>query len=186
MRYICGIDSGKQGALVVIGGKDSSAAKVIWKYIMPLKGKDLDLDELCRLIDLIQLTYKPLFVLEQLQPIHGAGKGSQFSMAQTFGTILGMLHCTGVNYVLVRPKNWQGIVISSQDVVYKDPNAKRKVRDTKRKVRDTKQTALNAAERLYPNLDLRYGDNEARRGKDRRTKQHGGLVDALLIAYSQL
>lgn len=178
MRYICGIDSGKQGALVVIGGKDCSSAKILCKYIMPLKGKDLDLEELCLLIDVIQLTYKPLFVLEQLQPIYGAGKGSQFSMAQTYGTILGMLHCTGVNYILVRPKNWQGNVILPQDVVYKDPNAKRKVRDTK-------QTALNAAERLFPKERLLYGDNE-RKQSGRRTKPHLGIVDALLIAYSQL
>lgn len=175
MNFICGVDSGKLGAFVVI----AVSGEIVGKYVMPLKGKDLDLDGLCELIQLIQGNYKPLFVLEQLQPIYGAGKGSQASMFQTYGCILGALHCKGVKYILSRPKSWQKAVILPEDRVLK------KSKKGDKMVNDPKATSLKCFERLYPGLSLLYGDNEKKQS-GRRTKQNEGLVDALLIARSQL
>lgn len=173
MKYICGIDSGKQGAFVIIEVNGSSV-EVVAKYVMPLSDKDLDLDSLRNLICHIK-DYQPItFVLEQLQPIFGAGKSSMWSMCNTYSIIHGMLHALKVNYVLIKAKAWQKIVHLSEDTVFKPG---------KKKVKDPKLTSLKSAERLFPNEDLRYGDNE--KDKGRRTKEHGGIADALLIAYSQ-
>lgn len=176
MKNICGIDSGKEGAFVVIHG---STRNIVSKYVMPVKDKDLDLNGLCELIQEIQEMYEPLFVLEQLQPIFGAGKGSQWSMAQTYGTILGMLHCNGVNYILSRPKSWQKAVILPEDKMLK------KSKKGDKMVNDPKATSLKCFERLYPGIKLLYGDNEKKQS-GRRSVPNEGLVDATLIAYSQL
>lgn len=176
MNNVCGIDSGKEGAFVVIFG---STGNVVSKYVMPLKDGELDLDGLCELIQSIQEMYEPLFVLEQLQPIFGAGKGSQFSMAQTYGCILGSLHCKGVNYTLSRPKSWQKSVILPEDRVLK------KSKKGDKMVNDPKATSLKCFQRLYPGVELFYGDNEPKQS-GRRTKQNEGMVDAALIGRSQL
>lgn len=174
MKYLCGIDSGKQGAFVII----DSSGKIAGKYVMPLKGKDLDLDELCDLIQLIQLTYNPLFVLEQLQPIYGAGKSSMWSMCNTYSIIHGMLHALKLNYILIKAKAWQKRVILPEDKVLKKSKKGNKM------VNDTKATSLKCFQRLYPGISLLYGDNE--RQGNRRSKQNEGFVDSLLIARSQL
>jgi hypothetical protein len=175
MKYIAGVDSGKQGCFSVIGGKEWS---IIETHLMPLKDKDLDLDALRELIIDLEFNYSPLFVLEQLQPIYGAGKSSMWSMCNTYSIIVGMLHALGVNYVLIPAKKWQKLIWKDEDVVYKDPG--------KKKTKDTKATSTAAVKRLYPleHEKLIYSSDEKITG--RRNLYNSGIVDSILIARSQI
>lgn len=172
MKYYCGIDSGKAGAISVI----SADGKIVETYVMPLKGKDLDLDKLSGIIRGLDSVYHPLFVLEKLQPIFGAGKSSMWSMCGTFHTILGMLHAHDVNYIQIVPKNWQKIVILPEDGDGKLSSGKK----------DPKLKSMNAIKRLYPNeVDkLIYASKEKITG--RKKKLNEGICESILIAYSQI
>lgn len=163
MTYV-GIDPGKKGAIVRIGRK-------VTKWAIPLDGKDVDLDELCRIIS--NLNKKSVVCLESVHSIYGTGKQSMFTMGRVFGNIESALKCNGIKFHYVRPTDWQARV-------WKD---KIKIKSGKKLVTDTKATSLRTAQALYPKLDLRYGKNETiHKGRERSTP-HDGIVDALLIAH---
>lgn len=175
MKYICGIDPGiSAGAISLLKDKD-----LIKTWVLPKGDKGLDLEDLCNIVSEIQSIYKPLFVLEEIHAIFGTAVGSMFSMARGLGNIESTLSCNECNYILVQPKKWQFKVWLDSDIVYKDPSAKRKVKDTK-------ATSLNAVKRLFPNESekLMYGSNEKISG--RRNLFKDGIVDSVLIAYSQI
>lgn len=172
MVYFLGVDAGKAGGFVVID-EDSN---IIEKHVVPVRKKCLDILELCSIITILQAKYKPITALEETHSIYMASKGTMFTMGRVLGTIEAALACSGVNYKLVAPKAWQKVIWKDTDIVWKEG---------KKKSKDTKKTSLSAAKRIFGDIELYYGDNETNIG--RRTKQHDGLVDALLIAkYEQL
>lgn len=176
-KWIAAIDPGvSAGALVIITGENGNI--IIKEVLVKNPSGGLDLKILSETIKEYNELWKPIWYLEKIHAIFGTGKGSMFTMAEGFGAIQGILTATECDWHFVTPKDWQKKVIAAEDIVLKDPGAKRKVRDTK-------ATALNAAKRLFPEVDFRYGQNEETKG-DRRTKPHSGLIDATLIAYSQL
>lgn len=174
-HFICGIDPGiSAGAISLLKDKD-----LIKTWVLPKGDKGLDLEDLCNIISEIQSIYKPLFVLEEIHSIFGAAVGTMFKMGRGVGNIEATLSCNGCSYILVQPKKWQSKIWLESDIVYKDPSAKRKVKDTK-------ATSLNAVKRLFPNESekLMYGSNEKISG--RRNLFKDGIVDSVLIAYSQI
>ena len=100
-------------------------------------------------------------------------------MGRGLGNIEAALYCNNLNFTFVRPSDWQSRIWIDEDIVKKSSK--------KKKVNDTKTTSLNAARRLFPKHDMRYGLNEKRyTGRD-RVNDHDGIVDALLIAlYAKL
>lgn len=172
MKHICGIDPGMNGGIVLLAIEDD----LIWivnKFIFNKKPSgELDIDSLCSIINELNERFSPLFVLEETHAIFGAGKGSMFKMGRVLGTIEASLACNNCRYQLIKPKSWQSKVWLPEDIVYKNG-----------KVKDTKATSLKSFKRLSI-VDLFYGDNEKNVG--RRSKLHDGLVDAFLIAYSQI
>lgn len=167
-----GIDPGKRGGFVIY---DFGRNRLISKQVMPLSGGDVDLEMLCGMLQFWSEVDIDAVFMENPHAIYGTGKGSMFTMGRVIGNIEAALTCTGHKPVLVKPKDWQNIVWSEEDIVKKKSFSGKKV------VNDTKATSLKAFQRLFGDEDLRYGDNEDE-GR-RRTKQHDGLVDALLIAY---
>lgn len=173
-KYVAGVDPGMLGAICVM----SSDGKLRGKWIFNKSSSGgIDLHQLSCLIWSVEETWHPAWWLEEVHSIFGAGKGSMFKLGENLGILKGMLQAHGCNWNSITPKNWQKAVIAAEDIVLKDPKAKRKIRDTK-------ATALLAIKRLYPNENLCFGDNEKKTG--RRTKPHGGIVDSILIARSQL
>lgn len=177
MKGYIGIDPGKKGAIVRL----SEDLTVTNKWVMPIdkKTKDIDLDKLCEIIS--SFGENDIISLELIHSIHGTGKGSMFTMGRGLGNIEAALVCNDKKIQYVRPKVWQDEVWRKSDIV------KIKSKTGKRMVTDTKQSSYNTFRRLYPDVDLRYGDNETIHKNRERTKQHDGLIDAILIAtYSYL
>lgn len=170
MRYV-GIDSGKRGAIVTLAPGGG-----VKKAVIPLlKNGHIDLKSLCRIINGLKGC---CVALEEIHSIYGTSKGSMFTMGKVLGNIEAALICNGLDFEYVKPYDWQRGVWKDVDMVFKSPDKRGRIRT------DTKPTSLNAAKRLYPNIDLRYGDEEkARTGRWARKKDHDGLVDALLIAH---
>lgn len=170
MKNVCGIDPGISAGAISLIQND-----FIRSWVLP-KAKEggLNLDELCEIISEIETNYKPIWLIEDIHSIFGSSAKSMFNMAKGVGHLEGILNCSVENWRRIQPKEWQKKVWILSDIVFKDPNAKRLVKDTK-------ATSLNAVERLFPNEELIYGVNEVR---GRRTKKHEGIIDSLLIAYS--
>lgn len=167
-EWFTGIDPGKQGAIVSIGPNNE-----VRKRTIPVFKGDIDLGMLCNIIDEL---VDHIVCLELIHAIFGASKGTMFTMGRGLGNIEAALHCKGVNFEFARPKEWQKAVWSAEDWVGG-------ITPSGRKVTDTKATSLNAAQRLYPDLDLRYADDEKIHKGRERSKPHDGIVDALLIAH---
>lgn len=177
MKYVVGIDPGvSAGAICLI---ESPSGKLVGKWTLerhPSGGLDLfGLDARIKLIKHDLSLCK--WYLEDIHSIWGTSKSSTAIMMRGLGNLEQALASNFCDFEMVQPKRWQKIW-EEEDLVYKDSLAKRKVKDTK-------QTSLRCVKRLYPTIDLRYGDNESKKS-DRRTKPHSGIVDALLIARSQL
>jgi hypothetical protein len=175
-RYICAFDPGiSAGALALL----SPEGNIVKTNTLSRSKNGLDLLYLCNLIDEIETNFNPIWLLENIHSIWGTGKSSMFKMGRGLGNIEAALVCNGCEFKYITPKEWQKLIWKDSDIVYKDPLAKKKVKDTK-------ATSLNAVKRLFPNEleKLIYGDNEKQSG--RRTKLHEGIVDAVLIAKSQL
>lgn len=88
--------------------------------------------------------------MEGIHAIFGSSAKATFSFGENFGILKGILTALKVPYHLVPPKTWQGEMWVSQDKVYK-------VKDGKRSI-DNKPTSINAARRLFPDVDFRRTD----------------------------
>lgn len=160
-----GIDPGKKGAIVKINSRGR-----VWMYTMPLLSNgDVDLDKLCKLISKLRTRY---VCLESIHSLYAQSKGSAFTMGRVWGNCEAAVICKGHHLDYVRPMDWQSKIWIPEDVV-KTPEGKN----------DTKASSLRAARRLYPRLDLRYGQNEIVHKGRQRSIPHDGIVDALLIAH---
>lgn len=99
--------------------------------------------------------------MEEVHAIYGSSASSTFVFGNTCGIIEGILMATRVPYSKVQPKEWQGLVWINQDVEYKimrsvkkdKKSGVEKVRSQRRV--DTKKTSINAAIRLFPEVDFR-------------------------------
>jgi hypothetical protein len=170
MAYI-GIDPGKKGAIARIANNGR-----ITTWVMPLThGNDIALFVLCELIDRIS-SPKDTVALELIHSIYGTSKGSMFTMGRGLGNLESTLACKGCNFHYVRPADWQARIWIDKDMVKKPSKSGKKM------VNDTKAISLNAAKRIFPKTDMKYGNNEKRHKGRTRIKEHDGIVDALLIA----
>lgn len=158
------IDPGLTGAIVILP-EDISEIKM---YVPPLIGDKMDWHGYTELFDHLQ----DCFVgLEEVHSIYGASASANFTFGGMFYSAMAVLHAKKIKFDLIPPKEWQKEIWTNSDKIYKPG---------KKKVVDTKKTSELAVRRLFPGIDLRYGDNEDKTG--RRKNPHSGIVDALLIA----
>lgn len=159
MIYV-GIDVGGKGGIFAM---DDNGEVVLKEAIPTKKGStEVDYEGLSFLLKEIRRKDNSTAVLEDVHSLFGMSAKSNFSFGLIKGVKMGMLTSLGYSWHLVHPKTWQKEVWITEDIVM---NGKKK---------DTKATSLNAARRLFPNVDFR---------KSERAKiPHDGIVDGALMA----
>lgn len=155
MKVTIGIDPGRDGAMAILGYRDTP-------ILVPFD--EAEYANLLRRLDPIVSPYlvhpKPtdrsvietFCVVEHVNAMPGQGVTSCFSFGQNFGFILGLLTASCIPYELVRPQKWKKEFSCTSD----------------------KNTSIAVAKRLFPGVDLRR--------TERCTKDHDGKAEALLLA----
>lgn len=112
-------------------------------------------------------------VMEEVHAIFGSSAKSTFAFGRINGILEAMLISNSVPYHFVQPKIWQKEIWISQDKIYKDSG--RRGKDGKPiKTIDQKPTSVNAARRLFPDVDFRRS-NKCKNPDDNK-------CDSLLMA----
>lgn len=154
---VIGIDPGKDGAMAILGCRDTP-------ILVPFD--ELEYANQLRMLDPLRSVETgaeclvvhgkfpgELFcVVEHVSAMPGQGVTSCFSFGQNFGFILGLLRAFRIPYQLVRPQKWKKEFSCTSD----------------------KNTSIEVAQRLFPCVDLRR--------TPRCTKPHDGIAEALLLA----
>ena len=134
---------------------------------------DLDLNRVLR--DIKSRSHQVTAVLEDVHAIFGSSAKSTFAFGEIKGILKGLLIANEIPYTMVQPKTWQSEIWNNQDMIVSYKAIKKSDGTVqKRKVVDTKSTSINAARRLFPNIDLRKND--------RCRKTDDNKVDSLLMA----
>lgn len=155
MDFVCGIDPGLDGGLVVLDSRGELISKKVLPTMNETKGKRiLDLRALREIFSLSGYLY---FFLEKVSAMPGQGVSSMFKMGRGFGNLEAMLVAYELPYELVTPQAWTKVMHKGMDKKMK-----------------AKERSLLVLKRSYPNIDLTP--------TERAKKPHEGLMDALLIA----
>lgn len=137
--------------------------------------EDNDLHQLAKIIENIRLSNPNLVcVMEQIHAIFGSSAKATFSFGEIYGQLQGLLIANKIPYVLVQPKTWQKEMWTNSDMVVNYKKIIVKGKETTRKEVDTKATSINAAKRLFPNIDFRKSE--------RCKKIDDNKVDATLMS----
>ena len=153
-----GIDPGLSGGLVAITPK----GRLVSALIMPrVNGSKGPLDVRCVwswLLDLAPPNQRGnpgqiAAALERVQVRPGEGARSARTAGVNWGSLHGLLIAAGARFETPTPRQWQKVVTPGQG--------------------DPKSRSIEAARRLFPDLDLTPG---------RRTKPHDGLSDGACLA----
>jgi len=141
---IIGIDPGQKGAIVAMDGSEISL------HQMPD-----DALEIVRVLRSYSEKDECHVFLEKSQAMPGQGSVSMFNYGVGFGTLLGVLAALKIPHTLVHPKTWC-------KVMHQGTTAG-----------EAKERSLEAARRLYPQVELI---------RPRCRKPDEGYIDALLLA----
>ncbi len=156
-----GIDPGLTGAISVLDDN----CKIIGLRLMPTidgKKKVYDIKEILAMVQCIKNTlsgkHETIAMLEA--PVIPFGKTKHSTTASThlcYGAFQGILTALEIPYQIVRPKEWQKVVLKGFNLA------------------DTKQASKLFAQRMFPSTDFR------RSGRCRNP--HDGFTDATCMAY---
>lgn len=157
MDVFIGIDPGKDGAMAILGCRetpilvpfDKSEYADQLRRLDPLRSVDVN----CENIAVHgRIPGEAICVVEHVNAMPGQGVTSCFSFGQNFGFILGLLTAFRIPYELVRPQKWKREFSCTSD----------------------KNTSIEVAQRLFPGVDLRR--------TPKCQKPHDGICEALLMA----
>lgn len=112
--------------------------------------------------------------IEEIHAIFGSSAKATFSFGEINGVLKGLLIANKIPYHLIPPKTWQKEMWDNKDLVVSYKTIKVKGKDVAKKEVNTKQTSLNAAKRIFPNVDFRK--------TERCKKPDDNKVDSLLIS----
>lgn len=136
---------------------------------------------LCHILnDIKKRSWEVVACMELIHAIYGAAANSTFAFGEIFGLLKGLLIANEIPYHLVSPKEWQSEIWVHSDEVYATKQRTRTDKATgektvkQYKAVDPKPTSINAARRLFPNIDFRKNE--------RCKKLDDNKVDSLLIA----
>lgn len=140
MKTYIGIDPGAAGFLVAIYSNGHKTFLGI---------KDAGWRDVAKWLTEVRMISVGLCVccMESVHAVYSSSAKATFSFGETFGVLQGMLIALGVPYHLVPPKTWQKEMWIAEDKVYKSSGGKKTV--------DNKPTSINAARRLFPDVDFR-------------------------------
>ena len=139
---------------------------------------DLSLGRILK--DIKKRSWEVSAVMEDVHAIFGSAANSTFAFGEIKGVLKGLLIANEIPYILVPPKTWQQEIWIHQDEIYttKQRTMTDKATGEKTvkqyKAVDPKPTSINAARRLFPNIDLRKNE--------RCKKIDDNKVDSLLMA----
>lgn len=166
-KLFLGIDPGKSGFLTLMNEDQTS----IKSWEMPLIGKEYNIQELSRLLKGVKGVYCTVedvyCVMEDVHAIFGASANSTWEFGYGIGILEGLLTAYNIPYSKVAPKKWQKEMFEGVPMITK-PSSTGKTQKT-----DNKSMATIAAQRIFPNIDLR--------ATERSKKPHDGKVDSILI-----
>lgn len=163
-RAWIGIDPGKSSFITTI----SSKGEVIFDQV-PMIGKEIDVKALSGIFKEISFGYDEInCTIEDVHAIFGAGASSTFEFGRITGLLEALLVANDIPFVKTQPKSWQ------KEMWEGIPNQKKASSTGRTQVNDTKLMSLMAAQRLFPNIDLR--------ATERCKKPDHNKVDSLLIA----
>ena len=166
-KIYIGIDPGAKGFISVMGGENN---KILFYSI-----SDLSSNELNKILFDIRNKYMNICcIMENVHALHQSAAKATFSFGEIFGLLKGLLIANTIPYHLIPPKTWQKEKWANPDMVVAYKQVMVKGKATTRKEVNTKATSLNAALRLFPDVDFR---------KTPQCKKHDdNKVDSLLIA----
>jgi hypothetical protein len=172
--YIIGIDPGKTGAIISIE-KDGTISS---KNVTPLVGTEIDW---AAFADLLRPGLTPannvhVFV-EHVHAMHNSSAKATFSFGGCFEGVKALCAAFRLPMTLVSPKDWQKEMHQGIPQQYK-PAVRivtgKKAGQMGKPRKDPKKMSLMAVKRLFPNESLLR--------TERCSKEHDGIIDALLIA----
>lgn len=143
-KIYIGIDPGSKGFVAVQIGD--------MRVFQPLDKENWR--DVAILLHSLKDEYSPVCCMEEIHAVYGSSAGATFSFGETFGVLQGILIAIGIPFHLVPPKTWQREMWVSQDKVYKQ-SGKIGKDGQPIKVVDNKPTSINAAKRLFPDVDFR-------------------------------
>jgi hypothetical protein len=146
---IFGIDPGKAGAIAAIDD-----GEVYKTTIMPIVGKELDLDAISTWIYDIATDRDCIAYIEKVHSMPSQGVASMFSFGYSVGVMHGILAALSIPRYLVAPQTWKGFLL----------------KDTKK----DKDAAVAYCRRTFPRTSLL--------ATERCHKPHDGIADAICIA----
>ena len=155
MKVYIGIDPGKDGAMAILGYRDTPILIPFdeTEYANQLRRLDPLGSGLGTFGGETDARPSSVFcVIEHVNAMPGQGVTSCFSFGANFGECLGMLVAFRIPYELVRPLKWKKAFSCTSD----------------------KNTSIEVAKRLFPGVDLRR--------TPKCTKPHDGIAEALLMA----
>lgn len=157
MKVFVGIDPGKDGALAILGCRETPILTPFDEFeyanqlrrLDPLRSVDVNAENLAVHG---MIPGEAFCVVEHVNAMPGQGVTSCFSFGQNFGFILGLLTAFRIPYELVRPQKWKKVFSCTSD----------------------KNTSIEVAQRMFPGVDLRR--------TPKCQKPHDGICEALLMA----
>lgn len=164
MKTYIGIDPGSKGFLSVLH-PDGSREYLSIDENSPQSLADFLLNQ--------KQTCEGLFVImESVHAIFGSAAGATFEFGKINGLLEGILIALKIPYTLVPPKEWQSEIWVNADKVWKAGKVNAKTGKLSKTI-DTKPTSINAAMRLFPEIDFRRNE--------RCKKIDDNKVDSVLI-----
>ena len=168
--YICGVDLGLSGGIVVL--HDS---KIVYKEVMPITTTGVDYRRVASIFKSFQNKGSVHIVIERFGGFFGYGKKAVVSLSQQQGGIHAIIDLLKIPHTAVMPKVWQKIIFADTKVEKKSKTVKNEDGEkVKKESKDTKKMALVTVNRLYP--------SDTWLKNSRCSKPHDGLIDACLLA----
>ncbi len=148
MTTIIGIDPGQTGGMATLLKMPSGFPPEVSICVMPP----------IQTFAALMLEYKrdSHVFIEKAQSFPKGGVAGMFNYGQHFGELLGVLWAYDIPHTLVPPRVWSKVMHAGTAGT------------------DTKKRSVEAAQRLFPNVQLTVGE--------RAKKPHLGITEALLIA----
>jgi hypothetical protein len=141
-----GIDPGNLGFIAVQVNNE-------WVH---MSLKDNDFYQISDTISYLKAKYPNIVAgLEQVHAIFGSSAKATFSFGEIYGKLQALLIVHKIPYHLIAPKTWQSELWDTRDMVVTYKKAKIKEKEINKKEVNTKATSINAAKRLFPELDFR-------------------------------
>lgn len=144
-KVYIGIDPGSKGFVAVDYGDGNHEFCAI---------ADNDYHDIAMFLSNVKALHEGRVVccMEEIHAVYGSSAKATFSFGEVFGVLQGILVALGIGYHLVPPKTWQKEIWVNKDKVYKSKvggNGKPSMQV------DNKPTSINAARRLFPDIDFR-------------------------------